>query len=234
MAAAVGLLLASAGLQAGHAAGRAVQRAPIISSCASAAPTALIPIAQGSEELEATAIVNVLRRAGWAVTLASVGVPEDAPVECARGQRLLVDATIEAAAARQYDVIAIPGGMPGAANLGVSDAVISALRRQREAGAWYGAICAAPAVCLQPAGLLPPHATCHPGFTRTLSDAGCSDADIAARVVVDDEWRCVTSRGPGTAIEFALKLVEIVQGPDAAKAVAGPMVLDPRTVAAVL
>lgn len=231
-AALMGLAVAVAsGLQTGHPVGRTVRRAPVVSGCAGTVPTALIPIAQGSEELEATAIVNVLRRAGWAVTLASVGVPEHAPVECARGQRLLVDATIEAAGARNYDVIAIPGGMPGAANLGASGAVISALRRQREAGAWYGAICAAPAVCLQPAGLLPPHATCHPGFTQTLSDAGCTEADIAARVVVDDEWRCVTSRGPGTAIEFALKLIEVVQGPDAAAAVAAPMVLPPRTVA---
>eukprot|EP00967_Tisochrysis_lutea_P086293 scaffold121525_cov34-Tisochrysis_lutea.AAC.2 len=195
------------------------------------APTALVPIAQGSEELEATAIVNVLRRAGWQVTLASVGVPAGEPVECARGQRLLVDQTIQQAAACEYDVVAIPGGMPGASNLGASEDVIAALQRQREAGAWYGAICAAPAVCLQPAGLLPPHATCHPGFTQTLTDAGCEDRDIDARVVVDDEWRCVTSRGPGTAIEFALKLVEVVQGPDAAAEVAAPMVLPPRTIA---
>ena len=149
-----------------------------------AAPTALVPIAEGSEELEATAIVNVLRRAGWAVTLASVGVPEDAPVTCARGQRLLVDETIQVAGTREYDAVLIPGGMPGAANLGASAEVIAALRRQREAGAWYGAICAAPAACLQPAGLLPPRATCHPAFVSTLSEAGCTEEDLQVSIIL--------------------------------------------------
>ncbi|EOD12854.1 hypothetical protein EMIHUDRAFT_46572, partial [Emiliania huxleyi CCMP1516] len=149
-----------------------------------------------AQELEATAIVNVLRRAGWSVTLASVGVADGAPVLCARGQRLLADTTIEEAKLVSFDVVAIPGGMPGAERLGEDASVIACLRKQREAGNWYGAICAAPAVALAPSGLLPPQATCHPAFERASLPPTCRCG-----------W-CVTSRGPGTAIDFALKLVE--------------------------
>lgn len=124
-----------------------------------------------AQELEATAIVNVLRRAGWSVTLASVGVADGAPVLCARGQRLLADTTIEEAKLVSFDVVAIPGGMPGAERLGEDASVIACLRKQREAGNWYGAICAAPAVALAPSGLLPPQATCHPAFESTLAEA---------------------------------------------------------------
>ena len=134
-------------------------------------PSPLDAALDAAQELEATAIVNVLRRAGWSVTLASVGVADGAPVLCARGQRLLADSTIEEAKLVSFDVVAIPGGMPGAERLGEDASVIACLRKQREAGNWYGAICAAPAVALAPSGLLPPQATCHPAFESTLAEA---------------------------------------------------------------
>ena len=190
--------------------------------------SALVPIAPDSEELEATAIVNVLRRAGWDVTLASVGVKAGAPVTCARGQRLLADETLADAKARAYDIVVIPGGMPGASNLAADGDVMETLRRQKEKGGWYAAICAAPAVVFAQGSdpdLLPPRATCHPAFTQVLEEAGCAADALTDRVVVDAARKCVTSRGPGTAIEFALKLVEVVEGSEAAEKVAAPMVV---------
>eukprot|EP00965_Chrysotila_dentata_P230649 6197891-Pleurochrysis_carterae.AAC.1 len=119
-------------------------------------PCALVPIAPGSEELEATAIVNVLRRAGWSVTLASVGVPGMDPVSCARNQLLVPDAAIEAPGIldSDYDAILLPGGMPGASNLAASSPLLERLRRQAAEKKWYGAICAAPAVVFAGKSLL--------------------------------------------------------------------------------
>mmetsp|Transcript_16978 Transcript_16978/g.36895 ORF Transcript_16978/g.36895 Transcript_16978/m.36895 type:complete len:115 (+) Transcript_16978:431-775(+) len=99
--------------------------------------------------------------------------------------------------------------MPGAQALSDSPELVTMLRKQRSKGGWYGAICAAPAVALLPHGLLPGQATCHPAFQSKLE--GIVDASSkSARVVVDESARCVTSQGAGTAIEFALKLVELV------------------------
>jgi 4-methyl-5(b-hydroxyethyl)-thiazole monophosphate biosynthesis len=95
------------------------------------------------------------------------------------------------------------------------------LIRQQSAGGIYGAICAAPAVVLEPHGLLENRqATCHPGFVQKLNNTSA----VASRVVVDGN--CVTSRGPGTAMEFSLKLVELLFGKDKMDAVAAPMVID--------
>ena len=99
---------------------------------------------------------------------------------------------------------------------------IDLLREQAALGRWRAAICAAPAVVLHHHGLLgDASATCHPGFQARLPAAQLS----TARVVRDDVHRLITSQGPGTAIEFALELVRVLRGDEAARAVAGPMVL---------
>jgi 4-methyl-5(b-hydroxyethyl)-thiazole monophosphate biosynthesis len=228
---------------------------------AAAQRTALVPIADGSEEMEvrrderggavcrrrraapslfgvfsphtsspplskAIIIVDVLRRAGVAVTLASVE-PGRTEVVCSRGVRVVADALLPAAAAAApYDAVVLPGGMPGAARLAASDAVTSIVRDQDAAGRLVAAICAAPAVALAPAGVLAARkATAHPAFVDGLPDASLA----SARVVVDGH--VVTSRGPGTAFEFALALVAALEGGAKAAEVAGPMVL-PDAVAA--
>ena len=177
----------------------------------------LVPIADGTEEIEAVCIIDTLRRAGLDVTVASV---DKLQVTASRGVKLVADVLIANCVSQTYDCIALPGGMPGAEHLRDSADLIGMLKRQKATGRWYGAICASPVVALQPHGLLDGiKATCFPSMRGELPPANARDD----RVVVDDN--CVTSQGPGTAIEFALKLVELLLGPQKAKDVAGPMLV---------
>lgn len=181
----------------------------------------LVPIADGIEELEAVAIIDVLRRAGADVTAASV-MDSRLEVKASRGVKLTADELMTNCSNKVYDMIALPGGIPGAEHLRDSKELIRLLKEQQEAGRLIGAICASPAVVLLPHGLLAGRkATCHPGRVRAFDGTGTEAVD--SRVVVDGN--IVTSRGPGTAIEFALKLVELLFGKDKAQEVAGPMVV---------
>jgi len=119
-----------------------------------------------------------------------------------------------------YDGIFLPGGMPGAERLRDSKPLITALKSQKQAGRWYGAICASPAVVLETHGLLADcQATCYPSFAHTLKDASKADQ----RVHVSNN--CVTSAGPGTSIEYAVRIVELLLGAAKAKAVADPLLM---------
>jgi len=177
----------------------------------------LVPIADGTEEIEAVCIIDTLRRAGLEVTVASVGKLQ---VTASRSVKLVADALIADCVSKTYDCIALPGGMPGAEHLRDSAELITMLKKQKVAGRLYAAICASPVVALQPHGLLDGvRATCFPSVRSKLPPSLTSDE----RVVVDGN--CVTSQGPGTAIEFALKLIELLLGPQKAKDVAGPMLV---------
>jgi 4-methyl-5(b-hydroxyethyl)-thiazole monophosphate biosynthesis len=122
-----------------------------------------------------------------------------------------------------YDLIACPGGMPGAERLRDSKPLEALMRQQRDAGRLNAAICATPVVFLQPAGLLEGRAaTAHPAFSDKLPDQG----PVSRRVVVDGTL--TTSRGPGTAFEFALELVKQLYGEDKAREVGGGGRLGPQ------
>lgn len=180
--------------------------------------TALVPVADGSEDIEAITIIDVLRRASVEVTVASVH--EHQIITLSRRTRITADALLQDCVDQDYDLIALPGGMPGARNLSECALLIDRLRKQREAGFWYGAICAAPAVALAPHGLLDGvAATGHQAFRDDLPDRSRENE----RVVVDQN--CITSQGPGSAIEFALELVARVCGQDVRDQVAAPMML---------
>ena len=182
------------------------------------AKTVLVPIADGSEEIEAVCTIDTLRRSGAQVTVASV--MDHLEITASRGVKLVADKLIGDCLQETYDVIALPGGMPGAEHLRDSKELISLLKQQRQEGRIYAAICASPVVVLQYHGLLvDKKATCHPSFADKLEN---QDA-VEQRVVVDGN--CVTSRGPGTAIEFALKLIELLFDADKAQKVAGPMLV---------
>ena len=165
----------------------------------------LVPIADGTEELEAVAVIDILRRAGAEVTIASVS--NALSVKCSRGIVLSADRLISECLSNEYDLVALPGGIPGVEHLRDSKELIQILKKQNAQGKLYGAICAAPAVVLQPHGLLENKlATCHPGFADQLKNRDPSKS----RVVSDGN--CITSRGAGTAIDFALALVEKLFG----------------------
>ena len=181
------------------------------------AKRALVPIADGSEEIEAVCIIDILRRAGMEVVVASV---DDLQITASRGVKLMADAFITECTEETFDLIALPGGIPGAEHLRDSTELVGMLKKQKQAGRLYAAICASPAVVFQPHGLLAgKKATCHPGRINSLENKEAVDS----RVVVDGN--CITSQGPGTAMEFALKLVELLLGREKMEEVEGPLVM---------
>jgi 4-methyl-5(b-hydroxyethyl)-thiazole monophosphate biosynthesis len=132
----------------------------------------------------------------------------------------IADALIEACVEKDYDLVVLPGGMPGAEHLRDSTELTHILKRQLQKKGLYGAICASPAVVLAHHGLLEGRqATCHPSFVDRLT----AKDRVDDRVVADAN--CLTSKGPGTAIEFALALVERLYGKDKRAEVAAPMVI---------
>ncbi|MFH1157019.1 MAG: DJ-1 family glyoxalase III [Pseudomonadota bacterium] len=164
-------------------------------------PAVLVPVADGTEELEAVAIIDILRRSGADVTVASVSPSLE--VTCSKGVRLRADCTIQDCVNRDWTLVVLPGGIPGVENLRDSQDLIQILKRQDQTGQLFGAICAAPPVVLQPHGLLDNRlATCHPGFAAQLRNRDKTRSDV----IVDGN--CTTSRGAGTAVAFALTLVE--------------------------
>lgn len=167
-------------------------------------PSALVPLAQGCEDLEAVSILNILRRGGLEVTAASL---QPGPVRGARGVVLAPDADLDAVLDRPFDLVALPGGQPGTEHLRQDPRLGALLKRQERAGGWIAAVCAAPRV-LSDAGLLRGRrATCYPGALEGL-DHGATLVD--APVVQDG--RVVTGRSAGTAMDFALELVGLIQG----------------------
>ena len=175
----------------------------------------LVPVADGTEELEAIGIIDVLRRAGAEVIVASVG---NIQITASRGTRIVADKLISDCKNEVFDLIALPGGMPGAENLRDCPELIKMLKDQQSHGRLYAAICASPAVVLQHHGLLGKRrTTCHPAFAHLIEN----QSSVEFRVVVDEN--CITSRGAGTAVEFALNLVALLYDPQKAFDVAGPM-----------
>ena len=165
----------------------------------------LVPIADGTEEIEAVCIIDTLRRAGYDVLVASV--EKTMQVTCSRETKLVADVSIDDCIDAEFDLIACPGGMPGALHLRDSKSLTDLLKAQAQQGKLYAAICAAPVVVLQHHGLLEgKKATCFPGFAPDLQNP----ERMADRVVIDGT--CITSRGAGTAIEFALALISIISG----------------------
>lgn len=163
----------------------------------------LILFADGSEELEAVTVVDLLRRGGIGVTLAGL---HTGPLRGSRGTTLLPDTTLDAALQQTYDMLVLPGGQPGTNNLKADPRVLELAKHMTQQGRYVAAICAAPSV-LATAGVLDgKRATCFPG---SLDDFPRVQQQHAA--VVEDGMM-ITSRGPGTAMDFALTLVERLAG----------------------
>ncbi|KAK4270717.1 hypothetical protein QN277_019492 [Acacia crassicarpa] len=172
----------------------------------------LLPIGFGTEEMEAVILVDVLRRAGAEVTVASV--EPQLEVEAAGGITLVADTDISTCSEDIFDLVALPGGMPGSVRLRDCEVLRKITCKQAEEKRLYGAICAAPAVTLLPWGLLrKKKTTCHPAFMDKLPTFWA----VKSNIQVSGEL--TTSRGPGTTFQFALSLVEQLFGESAAKEV---------------
>lgn len=178
---------------------------------------AVVFLADGFEEIEALAPIDLLRRAGAQVVVAGAA---GLKAKGAHGVVVLCDAEARSLEG-PFDCAVCPGGMPGAANLAASWPVNEILVTTAASGGVVGAICAAPAVVLGPAGLLDGHeAVCYPGMEKAFPDFAFGEE----RVLVSGN--IITGRGPGCAVEFALSLVEALYG-EAARATVARGILAP-------
>ncbi len=163
----------------------------------------LVPLADGCEELEAVTIIDLLRRAGIEVVTAGL---KAGIVRASRGVQLVPDVTLDVALQDSYDMVVLPGGMPGASHLKNDARIIELLKKMAADGRYTAAICAAPMV-LAEAGLLKGRqATSYPGVLDSTPDIKLSQSAVV------QDGKVVTSRGPGTAMDFALALVESLCG----------------------
>ena len=149
----------------------------------------LVAIADGIEEIEAVTVIDVLRRAGAGVTVASVGALQ---ITASRGVKLIADTQIAQCSDKRYTCIVLPGGMPGAEHLRDSRPLIDLLKAQKERGGWYAAICASPAV------VLGTHNCRQKRPPSCLVDSLPDKSQADQRVVVDGH--CATSRGHGVGV----------------------------------
>lgn len=177
----------------------------------------LVPLANGCEELEAVTVIDLLRRAGVDVVTAGLA---DGPVTASRGVVLLPDRSLDEVLGESFDMIVLPGGLPGAERLDADPRIHGLLQRMADEGCYTAAICAAPKVLLN-AGLLDQRrATAYPGI---IDGSAAGTAMLTEDSVVVD-GKVVTSRGPGTAMDFALMLIEQLLGADKRQEVESPLV----------
>ncbi|WP_133512156.1 DJ-1 family glyoxalase III [Candidatus Thiosymbion oneisti] len=165
----------------------------------------LIPLAEGCEELEAVTVIDLLRRAEIEVVTAGL---TEGPVRASHSTVLVPDTVLEAVMDQTFDMIVLPGGLPGAQRLEQDERIHALLKRYRAEDRFIAAICAAPKV-LAGVGLLDgKSATSYPG---AVIQEDFPEVDLLqAPVVVDG--KLITSRGPGTAMDFALQLIESLVG----------------------
>jgi len=179
----------------------------------------LVPLAPGFEEIEAITVIDILRRAGVSVTVAGT---QAGPIEASRQTRHLPDCTLDEVHAEDFDMLVLPGGLPGTTNLRQDPRVRQIIAVMQSRHCLLAAICAAPTV-LGAAGVLAGRkVTGHPSVhTELATQAG---QVCTAPVVVDGP--IITSQSAGTALEFAFKLVELLCGPAQVAAVNAGVLAD--------
>lgn len=163
----------------------------------------LVPLAQGCEDMEAVTIVDILRRGGIEVVTAGL---QPGPVTGSRGVRFVPDTSLAEVSDETFDLIALPGGIPGADHLAADARLADMIRRHHGQERYLAAVCAAPKVLARAGVLRNRRATAFPGVL-----AAEQHEDISEEAVVID-GQVVTSRAAGTAMDFALKLVEVLEG----------------------
>lgn len=166
-------------------------------------PRVAVLLADGFEEVEAMAIIDVLRRAGIEAVIAGL---HDGQITSARKVKVIPDTVIDTVKVESFDMVVLPGGQPGADNLNADPRVKELVRSFYASGKLTAAICAAPYV-LANAGILDGrHATAFPTYKERLGTAVYEE-----KTVVED-GNVLTSKGPGTALCFGLAIVEKLAG----------------------
>lgn len=169
-------------------------------------------LAEGLEEVECLAVVDVLRRSGVDVTMVSVSGSRE--VTGSHGIRFMADALYEEADSDEADVLFLPGGMPGTANLKAHEGLKGSIERANKQGRRLAAICAAPSV-LGAMGLLKGRtATCYPGYEEHLTGVSYTSQGVVT------DGNITTARGLGYALDLGLELIRLLQGPQQAQKIA--------------
>lgn len=179
-----------------------------------------VQIASGFEEIEAISIIDVLRRAEFEVVV--VSTTGSIEVTGSHNITIKTDALFETINYAEIDMIVLPGGMPGANNLKNHKKLQDQILDFHANGKPLGAICAAPLVLGSLGVLKNKKATCYPGFEDQLTGATVTGKNVE----ISD--KVITGKGAGVAIEFALGVVELLQGADKANELAAKMVLPKR------
>lgn len=165
----------------------------------------LVPLAQGCEELEAITITDLLVRAGIKVTTCGL---DEQPVKASRGITIIPDTTIDKVVNDSFDLIVLPGGLPGADHLRDNAQLQTLIKKQAADNKYLAAICAAPKALAQAGVLEGKTATSFPGVLAALGNASITISENAVEI----DGNIVTSRSAGTAMELALSLIELLEG----------------------
>jgi len=180
-------------------------------------PRVAIILADGFEEVEAVAIIDVLRRGGVETVVAGL---HEGPVVSAHQVKLIPDNVINTVKADDFDMIVLPGGQPGSDNLNADPRVLELLRSFSGKGKLVGAICAAPYVLANAGVLAGKHATSYPSYKERLGSA------VYEETAVVSDGNVLTSRGAGTALAFGLAIVERLVSREKAQKVRESMLID--------
>ncbi|EGZ24206.1 hypothetical protein PHYSODRAFT_487441 [Phytophthora sojae] len=193
--------------------------AQAISEIVNPKPTALVPVAVGSEEIEVAALCDILARGGVRVTVANVDGHLHHIVKLAKGTDVQADKPIEFCVNDEYDVIAVPGG-PGAKTLGACRTLVNLLKEQKGAGKLYAAVGEAVYDVLFHNALVEGPMAGHPTDKLVMADLYSDDKVVIAE-------NCVTSEGPATAIAWAVTLVELLRSEKVAREIAKDISFEP-------
>jgi len=172
----------------------------------------LVPVAQGCEELEAVTITDLLTRAGIDVVIAGL---DEQPVVASRGLKILPQISIKKLQDQLFDMVILPGGLPGANHLRDNLKIQNILKNHASNNRYVAAICAAPKALAQAGLLKDKTVTCYPG---ALDEVNKNNINLTGSALEID-GKIITSRGPGTAMDFALALIELLEGPEKKQAV---------------
>ncbi|MBY8032225.1 DJ-1/PfpI family protein [Vibrio fluvialis] len=185
----------------------------------------LVPIAPGTEEMEAVTIIDILVRAGYQVVVASADFDGKLTMTASRGVTLTAECKLVDVADDEFAAVVLAGGVGGAENFRDSTLLVEIIKQQKYDGRLVAAICASPAVVLQHHDLFPGALmTCHPNFQDRIPQ----DLWRNRRVTFDVNNNLLTSQGPGTALEFAVEIIVQLSGKELAREVALPLVALPQ------
>lgn len=178
---------------------------------------AIIFLAEGFEEIEAITVIDVLRRAQ--VDIKAVSVSDKLAVTGAHKITIIADVLYEEIDFTDIDMLILPGGMPGTTNLASHQRLMQSISQHAKSDRWACAICAAPSILGELGILRGKSAVCYPGYETSLLGA-----DVKFDSVVHD-GKVVTARGPGTSIQFALRLVEVLKGSELSEKIRSDMIV---------